>query len=156
MDPLSVSASVIAIATVVTQICQALSDLRTLCQSLPGRLHALNNEVADIGIVLYQVASVVEERECLPSLSSGIAHLPQLLREAECKLAELKHIVIQLNRDCNRSTNKIAVFRAGAWKRSQGKLQELQEDIKTIKCNLNILLGASNSYVTFREELLAV
>jgi hypothetical protein len=62
MDPLSIIASSIAVATLAASTCEAFSNLRALCKSFPGRLHALNNEVADIEIVLIQVAKVVEER----------------------------------------------------------------------------------------------
>ncbi|KAF3897021.1 hypothetical protein GTR04_0360 [Trichophyton interdigitale] len=50
MDPLSVTASIIAVGTVAGKICSAFTELRSLCRSLPGRLHALNNEVADLEI----------------------------------------------------------------------------------------------------------
>lgn len=52
MDPLSISTGVFAIATLATQTCSAFSDLCSLCLSLPGRLHAVNNEVADLNYVL--------------------------------------------------------------------------------------------------------
>ncbi|KAK7957231.1 uncharacterized protein PG986_006453 [Apiospora aurea] len=51
MDPLSIAASVTALATLATQICSVISQLRSLCKSLPGRLHALNNEVADFELL---------------------------------------------------------------------------------------------------------
>ena len=41
--------------------------LRQLHQAIPGRLHALNNEAVDIELVLFQVATVVRERESLLS-----------------------------------------------------------------------------------------
>jgi hypothetical protein len=41
-------------------------ELQSLCRSLPGRLAAVNNEVADLEIVLYEIASLVEVRTALP------------------------------------------------------------------------------------------
>jgi hypothetical protein len=32
-------------------------------------------------------------------------------------------------------------------RKEQGPLRSLQDDLRSIKCNLNIVLGASNSYV---------
>ncbi|GCB27699.1 hypothetical protein AAWM_10584 [Aspergillus awamori] len=58
MDPLSISSSVIAIATLAAQVCSKLSELRTLYKCLPGRLHAVNNEVADLGVLLLEFAFV--------------------------------------------------------------------------------------------------
>lgn len=82
MDSLSLSASVIAIATLAAQTCSAFSDLRYLCQSLPERLHA----------------------------------------------------------------SRVPILKAHAWRKEQGRLQSLQEDVRTVKANLNLMLGASNSY----------
>ncbi|CAI7587887.1 unnamed protein product [Penicillium glandicola] len=39
----------------------------------------------------------------------------------------------------------MSIFRAHAWRKEQGRLQVLQDDIRTVKANLNVMLGASNS-----------
>ncbi|QMW35522.1 hypothetical protein G4B84_011013 [Aspergillus flavus NRRL3357] len=141
MDPLSIGTGVIAIATLAAQTCSALSDLRSLCQSLPGRLHAVNNEVADLNFVLFQVSLTIEDRACLPE--NNLSALSHLLNRADVKLHEIKDIVVQLTDACRASRSPI--FKAHAWRKEQGRLQMLQEDIRTIKANLNIMLGASNS-----------
>jgi hypothetical protein len=143
MDPLSVTASIVAIATLAGQTCSAFAELRALCRSLPGRLHAVSNEVADLELVLLQVASAVEDRACLPE--SNLSAIPHLLRQATAKLVELKGIVGKLAAACRES--KIPILGVHAWRKEQGRLQALQEDIRTVKCSLNIMLGASNSYV---------
>ena len=58
MDPLSAAASVIAVATVAAQTCEAFSKLSGLHKAIPGRLHVLKNKVVDIELVLHQVAVV--------------------------------------------------------------------------------------------------
>lgn len=143
MDPLSITASVIAIATLASQTCSAFSDLRSLCESLPGRLHAVNNEVADLNLVLYEISVLVENRACFPE--SKLSAIPHLLHQAETKLVEIRNIVIQLTLSCRSSRNPIA--RVHSWRKDQSRLQALQEDVRTVKANLNIMLGASNSYV---------
>lgn len=144
MDPLSAAASVIAVATFAAQICSALADLRLLCQHLPGRLHAVNNEVADLELVLFQVAALIKERACLPE--SKQSAVPHLLKQAQIKLVQLKSIVDRLSITCRNA--KIPIVGASAWRREQRKLEELQEDIRTVKCSLNVMLGTSNSYAT--------
>lgn len=143
MDPLSVAASAIAVATLAAQTCSALADLRSLCKTLPGRLHALNNEVADLELVLFQLASLTKERESLPE--SKQSTIPHLLKQARTKLIELKSIVGRLTITYRNA--KIPIIGANGWRKEQNRLQELQEDIRTVKCSLNIMLGASNSYV---------
>ena len=141
MDPISIAASAITIATLAAKTCAALAELRSICHSLPGRLHALNNEVADLELVLFQLASLIQERDCLPEIRPST--IPYLLKQASTKLNELKNIVRRHVFSCQKS--KISLIGANAWRKDQTKLQELQEDIRAVKCSLNIMLGASNS-----------
>lgn len=143
MDPLSIATGIITLATLAASTGAAFKELRGLCRDLPGRLHALSNEVADIELVLHQVATVFEKRARDPTLKDQQAHIPHLLNQARSKLYELRAIVLALIEICK--TAKIPIFRAHAWRKNQPRLQALQEDIKTIKCSLNIMLGASNS-----------
>ena len=143
MDPLSITASVIGIVAAAASTGRAFEELRRLCKTLPGRLHALSNEVSDIELVLHQVASVVEKRIGDPALKEQEQYIRHLLDQAGSKLHELRTIVETFT-DLAKTT-KIPFFQAYAWRRNQPRLQMLQEDIKTIKCSLNIMLGASNS-----------
>ena len=145
MDPLSLTASVIAVATLAAQTCNAFAQLRGLHKAIPGRLHALNNEAVDIELVLYQIAAVVRERERLPSRDCELADIKHLLEQANTKLDELRAIV---NRLCDTCINsKASVFRGYRWHKEQERLQGLQNEINSIKCSLNIILGASHSQV---------
>ena len=144
MDPLSISASAITVAALAASICQSFIELRALCKTLPGRLHALSNEVTDINVVLVHVATVFKER--VSALDNEPQQtIPPLLVRAEAKLEQLQQIIRALTTNCDRA--KIAVLQAHAWRKEQPRLKVLQDDLKTIKCSLNVALGASNSYV---------
>ena len=143
MDPVSLAASVIAIAGLAAKTGAAFHDLRSACKSLPGRLHALNNEVIDLEVVLRQVASVLAQRAQDPIIQDQEEAIPHLLKQTRTKLDELATIVRKLT-ELSANT-KIPLFRVAAWRRDQPRLLALQEDIKTVKCSLNIVLGASNS-----------
>lgn len=143
MDPLSITAAIVGIGAVAASTGRAFKDLRELCKSLPGRLHALSNEVSDIELVLYQVASLIEKRAGDPALREQEAYIQHLLDQAGSKLRELKSIVEALTAIIK--TAKTPIFRAHAWRKNQPRLQALQEDLKTVKCSLNIMLGTSNS-----------
>jgi hypothetical protein len=147
MDPLSIITGALAVAQLAAATCDAFSTLRSICKTLPGRLHALNNEVVDIELVLNQVAKVVEDRASSPISEAGQANIPQLLKRADAKLNELKVFIERLIKTSDRTNAKLPpLFGAFAFQKQQGRLAELQEDIKTVKCSLNIMLGASNSY----------
>lgn len=153
MDPLSVTASVIAVATLAAQIGRALADLRALCKHLPGRLHALSNDVSDIQVVLIQVAKITEETASarLPTAETDHTTIPQLLKKADVKLNELKCIIDSLSAPS--SWNNATIFRAGLWRKEQPRLKALQEDIIAIKSSLNVIFGASNSREMMRVRL---
>lgn len=145
MDPLSITASVIAVATLAAKTCSAFARLRSVCKAMPGRLHALNNEVIDFEVVCYQVAAIFSERERLSfgGTESTPNHIQQLLKQANAKLTELKSIIDNITATTRQS--KVPVLALQTWRREQERLQTLQEDIKTVKCTLNIMLGASQS-----------
>ncbi|KAI0427180.1 ankyrin repeat-containing domain protein [Xylaria sp. FL1042] len=149
MDPLSLAASIIAIVTLAKEVTAAISGLRSACKSLPGRLHAVHNEVADFELVLFQLAELVEKRACLPD--SEQSAIPHLLKQARSKLHEIHAIVRTLTSAYLASRSPLVG--ANVWRKEQGKLQALQEDIRTVKCSLNIMLGASNSQDMLRIRL---
>ena len=143
MDPLSIVASVTAVASLATETARVFRDLRVTCSTLPGRLHALSNEVSDLELVLRQVASLIERRATDPILRDRQWHIPQLMKQARSKLEELRAIIQRLCKICTET--RMPLLNVHAWRKDQPKLQELQEDIKTVKYRLNIMLGASNS-----------
>ena len=143
MDPLSLTASVIAVATLAAQTCNTFAKLRALHKAIPGRLHALNNEAVDIELVLYQVAAVFREREGLLSSDPEQADIKHLLEQAKTKLDELRTIVNGLCDTC--IDTKVSPFRGYRWHKEQERLQGLQNGINSVKCSLNIMLGASHS-----------
>ena len=150
MDPLSITASAITVATLATQTCQVFCELRSLYRSLPGRLQALNNDVADFEAVLLQIASVFKERGSSISQQDQQA-VWRLLTQAKTKLSELQLTVEGLARICRNTKN--FPYQAYTWRKEKPKLRELQEDIHGIKCSLNVAIGASNSYVSLTKGL---
>ncbi|KAI1085613.1 ankyrin repeat-containing protein [Whalleya microplaca] len=108
---------------------------------LPGRLHAVNNEVADLELVLIQVADLAKDRASLPE--SRYSAIPHLLRRAKTKLKDLDDIIGQLTTTYINSKNFL--LGVDACRREHNRLQALQDDIRTVKCSLNIMLGAANS-----------
>jgi hypothetical protein len=75
----------------------------------------------------------------------SVKAIPHLLSQAKSKLHELDAIVMRLA--AASAESKLPLLGASVWRKEQGRLQTVQEDIRTVKSSLNILLGASNSYV---------
>ncbi|KAL9080470.1 MAG: hypothetical protein Q9157_000784 [Trypethelium eluteriae] len=151
MDPLSLTASIIAVATLAGQTCQGFIKLRGLHKSVPGRVHALHNEVVDLKVVLHQLADVTRDREVLLSSTPERADIEHLLKRAESKLTELDAVNSRLVKACIET--KIPIFRGPRWQKEQAKIQTLQDEIKSVKSSLNVILGASNSRDMARVRL---
>ena len=143
MDPLSIAASAITVAALAASTCLTFSELRSLCKSLPGRLHALNNEVADTEIVLAELAAVFRKRTSLIEEAEQQVTLG-LLSKARFALSQLQDILKGFTVLCDRF--KLVLIQAHAWRKEQPKLGRLQDDIMRVKCTLGIMLGASISY----------
>lgn len=143
MDPLSITASVIAVATLAAKLCATFSSLREVCSVLPGRLHALNNEIVDFEAVCRQVGSTLDERAAAKldaAADSAIRHLVLQARETLVEVHALLAAIVATSR-----RNRVAGVRA--WKKEHARLEQLQNEIKTVKCSLNILIGTSQSCV---------
>ncbi|KAK5128007.1 hypothetical protein LTR85_005124 [Meristemomyces frigidus] len=145
MDPLSITASAIAVIQICGAAGKAFNDLRNICKTLPGRLQALNDEVLDLAAVLQDVAALQSERAGLNTApgDQDKGHIAALLGHATSKLTELQQLLTDLTTATKSAP--IRLVQANAWRRVQGRLQALQDEIKGVKASLNIWLGASNS-----------
>ena len=143
MNLLSIMESITSKAAVAASTARAFEELWELRDPLPGSLHALGSEVSDIELTLHQVGLALERRTGAPTLEGQEAHILHLLDQAGLRLEKLKTNVDTLIGFAK--TSEKSVFRTHVWQKNQSRLQALQEDIKTVKCSLNIVLGASSS-----------
>jgi hypothetical protein len=156
MDPLSLTASIVAVTTVAVQVGKMLAKIHDDWDSLPGRIHALNNEVQDFNIVLHQVTIAVEERKLTRWDSHGESNLPTVLARGELVLLDVKAILDKIVLAGSGVKTRVAIQRLLIWRREQGNVACLQDAIKQVKSSLNIILGASNSYVAWNRFALKI
>lgn len=151
MNSLSMIASTTAIVTVTQQICQAFAEVRSSCEEIPGRLHALNNEVVDMELVVQRLRKIAENRHTFKVLCQSFdeadddGDIPQLLINATARLTEVLTFSRGLAISCGRSTHRVEFFRAQSWEKVLPKLAVMQDGIRTLKCRLNILVGTCSS-----------
>ena len=138
MDPLSITAGVIAVGTLSAQVTKAFYNLREVCRNLPGRLHALNNDVVDLTAILHEVEAIAATNVA----EAGRTSIRTTLDRLRDKLQELHDVLLGLVDACSRA--KIPLVQARQWGKVQRKLQALQDDIKTHKSHLHIALGATH------------
>ncbi len=143
MDLLSITAGVITVVTFAGHTVEVFSKLRALYVSLSEKLQALNNKVADIQVILGHAQSVLNDRALQLSFKHAQTNILHLLKQASRKLTELQYIIDRLITRCGSTTAQL--LRLRDWRNKRDRLQALQDDIKAVKCSLNIMLVASNS-----------
>ncbi|KMU79137.1 hypothetical protein CISG_07501 [Coccidioides immitis RMSCC 3703] len=79
------------------------------------------------------------------SITASIAGVTTLAFQICSSLAELRSLSSLTSSSTAVGKAKFGLSGAYAWRKEQDTLKALQDDIRSIKCNLNILLGASNS-----------
>ena len=139
MEPLSLAASVIAVATLAGTTAKGFIKLRALHKDVPGRVNALHNEVTDLELVLRNIAAVVPER---PDLTDAELAIRQLLERSRTGLKELGNVVGRLDLAIRK---RVRIFQGLSWQKEHAHLETLQKELNSTKCSFNVLLGASNS-----------
>src|ERR1700684_4606827 len=98
MDPLSITVSVLSLAVAAQTTCESLGKLRSIFKTLPGRLHALNNEVADLEIVVNELPTLFKTLPGrLHALSNEVADLESVLNELATLIKERQAVPVLEN-----------------------------------------------------------
>ena len=144
MDPLSITAGILAIATAAAQISKAISRLRAFGE-VPGRVYALKNEVTDLEVVLRQLLHNLDQKSLGPD--TDYKELAQLLERTKSRLSELAKALERVAIACTAGNEKV-IRRTAIWWKEKALFQTLQDDIRGVKTSLSLMLGASTSLVT--------
>ena len=140
-DPLSVTASVIALATAAAQISKAISRLRHFGE-VPGRVYILKNEVSDLEVVLRQVGQALEQHSLAVDNEHG--SLEPLLLRAKGHLTDLARALERIANACAGGKVKI-ISKTAIWWKEKSLFEGFQKDLRSVKATLNLMLGAANS-----------
>lgn len=89
-------------------------------------LHAVHNEVADLGLLLLEFAFVVKKRQTF--LEKRISSNPHLLKQANAKLNELKAIVYKLIADQSSDSLMEAGFFSCFPSRVNSRLEDMLQE----------------------------
>lgn len=139
VDPFSIAASVVTHAAVAGQIGIAISRLRHF-GGVPGRVHALKNDISDLDVVLRQVTHALEQKSLVPDNDRG--SLAQILDRTKCHLSDLGKGLERVANACDGGEVKIC-SKIAIWQTEGLPLQGFQEDICSTKSFLNLMLGAA-------------
>ena len=141
MDPLSVTASVIAVIGAAREITKAILKLRILNKA-PSEFHTLINEVADFQAVLGNVDAVLSSRNEEANLpQEPMLSLSRSLNEAKGKLLELSQIIENRLTKPAPAGEEPRVVRQ-KWLRERARVKAILGDLKDIRVSLAVMLGA--------------
>ena len=150
MDPLSVTASAIAVIGALGQAAKCVQRLRAIRQA-PAELNSLLEEVVDLRALLEQIQTDQQARTRLDGSAAtsetpkGLAQLAQHhVERTSSKLQELDSLIGHHASFTRTSRFKVDRRHLG-WVRGRQKASSLCEDLKVIRLNLAASLGATTS-----------
>ena len=132
-DPLSVSASLVAIVGAGISVGKTLEALIRDYRETPVAVTALSNEVSDLVLVLTEVRAVVDQNAGQTVQTT----LVTVLERADAKLVLLKTFVDGLD-----AAGKLDRVERVKWTRKKKKAALLKKELAVIKGDLILLMGS--------------
>ncbi|KAF3107085.1 hypothetical protein TWF102_000923 [Orbilia oligospora] len=152
MDPLSVTASIIAIVTAAVQVSNGLAKLIAL-RGAPEIVMALQNEVSDLRLVVHSCESTLNKHVTLGGQQGNVWGLPpeligvkNLLDRATNELEDICQVVETKLVDNNGKFSKIGYLK------EQSKLIKAKDGLRDIRMKIADGIGLMNSASSFRIE----
>ncbi len=143
MDPLSITASTLAIIAGVQQALRGIRKLRSLKNS-PEELLALSNEVSDLEVLVNQVDALSSRLQASDD-GGAVSALRIHMDRANEKLKALNTSIHEdLVKKVDHSLTRINRW---AWVRNEGKVKAAIQDLRNVRGNIGVAIGTITSYV---------
>ena len=146
-DPLSFTASIIAILGVTDSVGKALSKIKVLKES-PDELLALINEVSDFKVVLYDIERQFRDRPQTSNASTTdqYSHLSDLIYRAKDPLLKLEEMIEYQFKRAESGDGHFRVSRI-EWLRAKVVVERLRQTLRDTRQNIQSYMALINSYV---------
>jgi hypothetical protein len=138
MDPLSLTASLIAIIGLTTTAAKTMHRLIVSMRQAPDVVLALSNELSDLALVLLEVKHV-EDSSSLPQESRE--RLALLLSRTQLKVEEVETLASRLS---EASSASLLSFTRLTWREGRAKAGALQKDLRLARSNIAAILAANS------------
>ena len=136
MDPLSLTAGIIAVLQIAGSVGKGLRSLHHL-RHLSNDIHGLTNAVSDLQAVLLEVDRVVAQYQATAHLpDEAVSSLLGVVGSAKHYLLELDSMIIK----CSGKDAKFTVAKLN-WVRIKNRATFIQERLSDVKINLVATLG---------------
>ena len=152
MDPLSITASAIAVLQAVSGTGKGISKLMTL-RNAPLELQALYNEIEALRSLLVIVQSSirqVQQSDAYEDLREPLCHL---LTRTKAAVLDLETTVeYELRHGVEMDKNGLPRVSRTAWLRKSSKLEKLRAKIQDTRDNLSVGLQAINIHMRYKSS----
>ena len=139
-DPLSITASIIAVVTAAEGVSKKNA------QRAPSELLALVNEVSDLRVILNDVDSHLNRDAGRALLSDPLQHMATLLQRAKDRLLQLDQLIqYQLVKPDSTIAN-LKVSRR-EWVKAKNIIKKYQQSLRDIRLNIIAQMTVLNAYV---------
>ncbi|KAK6504655.1 hypothetical protein TWF481_006594 [Arthrobotrys musiformis] len=152
MDPLSVTASVIAIVTAAGQVSNGLAKLAAL-RGAPEIIMALHNEVSDLRLVVHSCQSILDRHVTLGGWQNNVRGLPHeligvkgLLDRATAVLDGILQVISTKLVDSKGAFSKIGYLR------EQSRLVKAKDGLRDVRMEIANGIGLMNSASSFHLQ----
>ena len=148
-DPLSITASVIAIIGAAEGVTKIFEKLRNI-ENAPSELLALFNEVADLTLVLRSVQNFIRSQNAHgPQISQDqLQHLSELVDKAKNKVLQLEEFMEYRLVKPDSTSKNIKVARQ-EWMKAKRTIKEFKQNLRDIRQNITTHMIVINSWVLF-------
>ncbi|KKF92403.1 Serine/threonine-protein phosphatase 6 regulatory ankyrin repeat subunit B [Ceratocystis platani] len=136
MDPLSFTASIIAVVGLAGSVVKGLNDLAGAFRDAPGEILALNNEVADLQAILSDASQFARPRSsCPPDISPSFSSLIGHLASVQENLSQLEDLLDK----CVTNGSKLTI--QTRWVRKRHRAKTIQTALRSARENLHLSLA---------------
>lgn len=154
MDPLSISASVVALLGAADGVSRGLRKLLKL-RGVPDLILALNNELSDLQLLLNEVGTLVKEAttsetEVNPLLvpdPASLHSLPRILGRIQAKLNNLDAVLGRFSANGPRWPARVL------WLKEEPNVLRIRNELGALKQDLTTALGLSSSSTALRVQV---
>lgn len=155
MDPLSISAAVIAFLGAANATFRAISNVRNVRSELCGLL----NEITDINLVLCHASDLVQSADSTNISSATHEHLLKLCTDGKDKIDQIRTHVDDVSGgpagkeddDARQSISKHARMK---WIKKKRAINDLRDELRELRHNITACVGEMTRYVRITQTIL--
>ncbi|KIM98373.1 hypothetical protein OIDMADRAFT_181787 [Oidiodendron maius Zn] len=142
MDPLSITASVIAVVQLTATVGSGFRRLLAV-RGATDQLLQLMNEVTDFDALIHDIYRIVEDHKNVPLDSAALSSLPKQCERAMKKLEELDALIQRCIREYPTSKgDPCQKLKKVAWLRTVDRMKSIQTEIRELRMQMSTTLAS--------------